>query len=79
MTRRQFVSIGVLGAGVIGAFGAVLGVGIALAMSPIWPLGLARDAEPHPGFAADWTVLGVGAAVLTVFAILTGARPPGSP
>ena len=72
MTRRQLVGLGMLRAGVIGALGSTVGIGIALVMSPIWPLGLARDAEPHPGFAVDWIVLGVGAAVLTSFAILAG-------
>jgi len=72
MTRRQLVGLGMLRAAVISALGATLGIGIALAMSPIWPMGLARDADPRPGFAVDWIVLGVGAAALTAFAILAG-------
>src|SRR4029450_9066865 len=64
MTRRQLVGLGMLRAAVITALAATLGGGIALAMSPLRPLGLARDAEPRPGFAVDWIVLGVGAAVL---------------
>ncbi|HXY95009.1 MAG TPA: FtsX-like permease family protein [Acidimicrobiia bacterium] len=73
MTRRQLVGVGVLRAGVTAALGAVLGVVVAIAMSPIWPLGLARDAEPHPGLAVDWFVIGVGVLAVTLFAIVTGA------
>ena len=46
----------------IAAGGAAVAVGVAVLASPLMPLGLARIAEPDPGFAADWLVLGVGAA-----------------
>ncbi len=42
-------------------------------MSPIWPTGLARDAEPHPGLAADWIVFAIGAAAIVLFAVVAGA------
>ena len=44
------------------AGGAAVAVGVAVLASPLMPLGLARIAEPDPGFATDWLVLGVGAA-----------------
>jgi len=58
--------------GVIGLLGAilagsVLAVGVALALSSLFPIGPARPVYPDPGVNADWTVLGVGLAVLVGF------------
>jgi hypothetical protein len=36
-------------------------VGVAIALSPLTPIGLARAAEPSPGFACDTVVLVTGA------------------
>ena len=51
--------------GVIGAIvlGAILAVGVCLALSSVAPIGLVREVDPAPGFVADWTVLGGGLAV----------------
>jgi hypothetical protein len=41
-------------------------------MSPLFPIGVARRADPHPGFHIDWLVLGltvVAVVVVVVFAI----------
>ena len=48
---------GLLGAVILGA---TLAVVLAVALSPLAPLGPARQVDPTPGFAFDWTVLGVG-------------------
>ena len=62
MTSRQRVSSAV-GAGGrrcgIGAFGAIP---IAVALSPMFPLRIARRADPDVGFHADWTVIAVSSA-----------------
>jgi hypothetical protein len=52
--------------GLLGAvtLGGLLAVGLAVALSPLAPLGPARQVDPAPGFAFDWSVLGVGFAVL---------------
>jgi hypothetical protein len=73
MTRHQLVAGAALRAGATGLIGAAFAVAVAVLLSPIWPTGLARDAEPHPGLAADWTVLGLGAAAIFFFAIVAGA------
>jgi hypothetical protein len=57
------------GAAVVGLLGSIvagaaLAVGVAVALSPIAPLGPARVVDPTPGVALDGTVLGIGAAVL---------------
>ena len=44
--------------------GAVLAVGVALALSPLFPIGPVRPVYPDRGVNVDWTVLGVGFAVL---------------
>jgi hypothetical protein len=50
----------------------VFSVGIALALSPLTPVGLARLAEPRVGFASDWTVIGLGGlGLLVLIAVLT--------
>lgn len=49
------VILGTLSAGVV-----------ALALSPLAPLGASRRIEVHPGIAADWTVLAGGLLVATV-------------
>jgi len=55
--------IGVLGAVVVGAF---LAASVAVALSPLAPIGAVREVDPSPGVAFDWEVLSVGVAVLVV-------------
>jgi hypothetical protein len=55
--------IGMLGAVVLGSVFALL---VAVALSPLAPIGPARQLDPSPGFAFDWTVLGTGLLVLAL-------------
>jgi hypothetical protein len=48
---------------------AVVSFGVALACSPLMPIGPARSAEPEPGFAADLTVLGLGTIALVTLLV----------
>ena len=69
MSRRMLLAVGIARATAIGAVGAAVGVLLAVAASPLFPVGLAGVAEPHPGVHADGAVLGLGAlAVLLVTA-----------
>ena len=57
------------GDGLIGVLAAVLlgslvAVAVAVGLSPLSPLGPVRPVYPDPGIAFDWTVLGIGFAVL---------------
>jgi hypothetical protein len=70
-TRRQLVATSVVRMLVVGALAAVLAVALAIALSPIMPIGRARVVEPHPGVAVDALVLGIGAAALV--AVTVGA------
>jgi hypothetical protein len=53
-------------AGLIAAIviGSVLAGAVAIALSPLAPLGPARGVYPHRGLHADWAVLSVGVAIL---------------
>ena len=59
----------IMGDGLVGAFGAVvvgalLAGAVAVALSPLGPIGPVRPVYPSRGIAFDWTVLGVGVAVM---------------
>jgi putative ABC transport system permease protein len=75
MTRRQLFSLGAMRATLIAAAGVALAVPIAFLLSPLAPTGLARAAEPHPGFAFDITALLVGAIVVLAVLLLLALIP----
>jgi FtsX-like permease family len=52
--------------GIVGSVvaGSVLAGGVAFALSALFPIGPVRPVYPDPGLQADWTVLGLGCAVL---------------
>jgi hypothetical protein len=54
--------------GVIGAIaaGILLAVTVAIAVSPLAPLGQLHRLEPNPGVSIDWVVLGTGTAFFVV-------------
>jgi hypothetical protein len=66
MSRAALTAVSIGTAVLVGAGGAAVAVGVAVLASPLMPLGLARIAEPDPGFATDWPVLGIGAAATLV-------------
>jgi hypothetical protein len=57
---RQAVAAAVAGPLLAAAAGATLGVAAAIVASRWMPIGAASLLEPHPGFDADWLVLGTG-------------------
>ena len=61
VTMTADAGLGLLGAVVLGSVAAA---GVAVALSPLTPIGSVRQVDPSPGFAIDWTVLGAGFAVL---------------
>jgi hypothetical protein len=58
----RLVSMGDILLGILGAVVAssLFAVGVAMALSPLSPIGPARPVYPSPGVAADLTVLGIG-------------------
>jgi putative ABC transport system permease protein len=60
MTRRQLFVTAVTRTAIICVGGAFVAVVIAIASSPLMPIGPARIAEPDPGFAVNAGILGLG-------------------
>ena len=65
LTRTSLLRVGVLTLG-----GGLLGVGLAVAASPLMPIGLARLAEPDPGVEVNLAILGAGLAVAAIAPLL---------
>jgi len=64
MSRRELLAIPMVRAAAIALGGSALAVVVAVLLSPLTPLGLARRAEIHPGFEANVAVLALGAAAV---------------
>lgn len=86
MTRGQLVGVALVRAALIGVSGAALAVAVAIGLSPLAPIGLARRAELHPGVAVDRAVLLPGAlavaglvAAAAVLAAWRASRPTATP
>ena len=73
MSRAQIVAVAVLRAALAGMAGGVLAVAVAVAASPLMPVGLARQAEISPGISADALVLAAGFCALVVLMAALGA------
>jgi ABC-type lipoprotein release transport system permease subunit len=72
VTRRQLVLVIGVGALIVAGAAALLAVVGALAASPLFPVGLARRADPDVGLHADWVVLLLGLG-LVAFVVLANA------
>lgn len=65
-TRAQLVGADLLGAGAVAVAGVTVAIGVAVAASPLFPVGPARRRGLTWGVAVDLTVLATGAVVLVV-------------
>jgi FtsX-like permease family len=74
-SRAQLFSLGIARAAIIGSAAAFVAVPVAVLLSPLTPVGLARIAEPDPGFAADGLPLAAGAVLVAFLTILASAIP----
>ncbi|MDQ1481484.1 MAG: putative transport system permease protein, partial [Actinomycetota bacterium] len=70
MTRAQLAGAAAIRAASIAVVGVVLAVGVAILASPRMPIGLARQAEIHPGISIDAAVFAIGG--VAIIALLTG-------
>ena len=73
MTRAQLLTVDLIRAAAIGIVAAVASVAVAFAISPLMPIGVARELEPSPGFVFDVAGIVVGAAAVAVALVLVGA------
>jgi ABC-type lipoprotein release transport system permease subunit len=75
MTRRELFAASMARVSVISGVGAAVGVIVAALASPLMPIGPARLAEPHPGFAINVAVLGVGFITTFLLFVAVAAYP----
>jgi hypothetical protein len=74
-SRAQLLALGMLRAAIIGLASACVVVPAAVLLSPLTPVGLARIAEPDPGFAVDAWPLVLGAALAAFLTVLACTVP----
>jgi ABC-type antimicrobial peptide transport system permease subunit len=75
VSRRQLFALGLTRATVIGTAAALIAVPIAVLLSPLAPIGLARLAEPTPGVRIDGPVLLAGSALVLVLSVALSILP----
>jgi hypothetical protein len=75
LPRGQLAWLGLMRAGVIGVAAACLVAPVAVLLSPLTPVGLARIAEPDPGFAVDAAPLILGTISVLLLTIAASAIP----
>ena len=73
MSRATLAALSLARLALVTAAGAALAMVIAIAASPLMPIGAARLAEPHPGTDVNLAVLGAG-----LFASSAGLAPAAS-
>src|SRR5271157_921733 len=66
MTRASLAGLSLARLAAVTLAGAVVAVGVAVAASPLMPIGPARLAEPTPGVEVNLAVLGIGFAIIVV-------------
>ena len=69
MTRRSLAALSLARVTAVTAPAACLAVAVAVAASPLMPIGPARLAEPSPGVEANLALLGAGLAVITLLPV----------
>jgi ABC-type lipoprotein release transport system permease subunit len=77
LTRRQRIAALFLRVAVVAAGGVVVAMVGSVALSPMFPIGLARRAEPNPGLHIDGLVLGIGLVGIAAFVALVGILAAG--
>jgi hypothetical protein len=75
MTRGELLAAGLVEVGVAATAGAALACGVAIAASPLMPIGPARLAEPDPGLSVDVAVLAAGFAAIVILLLARVAWP----
>jgi ABC-type lipoprotein release transport system permease subunit len=73
MTRRERFATGLVRTTLVALLATVVAVVVAVALSPLWPIGLARVAEPSPGVEVNVAVIGVGCLAVFLGVMLAGA------
>jgi ABC-type lipoprotein release transport system permease subunit len=74
-SRRDLIALGLIHVGAIAAVGAFASIVVAILLSPLTPVGLARIAEPDPGLTVAPSLVTAGASVTFILVLLAGVRP----
>src|SRR5205809_4772549 len=77
-SRAQLFSLGLVRAAFIRLAAACVVVPVAVLLSPLTPVGLAKIAEPDPGFAVDGLPLVLGTALTAFVTVAACAVPAGT-
>lgn len=75
MTEPDLVRLGMLRAAAVAFAGGLFAVVVAVGLSPLFPTGFARVAEPHTGVAFDATAIGIGFAAVVAMVCLLSILP----
>ncbi|MBV9204482.1 MAG: FtsX-like permease family protein [Actinobacteria bacterium] len=75
MTRTQLLAASLAEVGLAAVPGAAVACGVAVAASPLMPIGPARLAEPDPGVSVNGVVLAAGFAAIVVLLLARVAWP----
>jgi len=75
VTRASLCALSLAKLAVVTVTGAVIAVAVAIAESPLMPIGPARLAEPHAGVEVNLAILGLGAAVVALLPLAVLAGP----
>jgi ABC-type antimicrobial peptide transport system permease subunit len=75
MTRGGLLALAAARLALVTVAGGVIAVGIAIAASPLMPIGAARLAEPQPGIDLDPMVLGAGFAAVVLLPLVALTAP----
>jgi ABC-type antimicrobial peptide transport system permease subunit len=74
-TRASLVALSLTRLALVTLAGGVLAVAIAIAASPLMPIGPARLAEPHPGVEVNFAILGASFAAIALLPLVLLAGP----
>jgi hypothetical protein len=75
VSRHQLFGLGVARASIIGLVAAAASIPVAILLSPLTPIGLARVAEPSPGIRIDVPALFLGAAAIMLLTVAVTILP----
>ena len=70
MSRHRLALLSLARVALVTAAGAVVAIAVAVAASPLMPIGPARFAEPSPGIDVNLPILGIGFAVIALAPLL---------
>jgi len=70
LSRSRLAALSLARVAIVTFAGAAVAVGVAIAASPLMPIGPARFAEPSPGIEANVAILGAGFAIIAAVPLI---------